>query len=74
MEHMEPVKADLLLPEFKIAPNSWGDKKFKLKNRFGFLNDIDLFFEEGKEKEMTGRLQAKLGKSEAEVHLLINAL
>ena len=71
---METVKMDGPLPEFKIAPNTWGHKKFKLKNRFGQLNDIDLFFEYGKEKEMTDRLQAKLGKSEAEVQLLINAL
>ena len=71
---MDIAQTDLTLPEFKIAPNSWGDKKFKLKNRFGYLNDTDLFFEEGKEKEMTGRLQAKLGLSEVELHKLINAL
>ncbi len=71
---MDTVKMDLPLPEFKIAPNTWGHKKIKLKNKFGHLNDDDLYFEEGKEKEMTARLQAKLGKSEAEVQKLINAL
>ena len=71
---MDTVNMDMPLPEFKIAPNSWGDKKFKLRNKFGHLNDDDLHFEEGKEQEMTGRLQAKLGKTEAEVHKLINAL
>lgn len=74
MEHMDALQTVVPLPEFKIAPNSWGDKKFKLRNKFGHLNDDDLFFEVGKEKEMTGRLQIKLGKSEAEVQLLINAL
>ncbi len=34
---------------FTIAPNTWGDKKFKLKNKFGHLNDDDLHFENGKE-------------------------
>ncbi|MBK6540934.1 MAG: general stress protein CsbD [Flavobacteriales bacterium] len=59
---------------FTIAPNTWGDKKFKLKNKFGHLNDDDLHFENGKEQEMIGRLCAKLNKSAAEMHALINAL
>jgi hypothetical protein len=65
---------DAPLPEFTIAPNMWGHKMIKLKNKFGQLNDMDLHFEYGKEKEMLGRLQAKLGLSEAEVQQLINAL
>ena len=65
---------DASLPEFKIAPNMWGHKMIKLRNKFSQLNDTDLYFEYGKEKEMIGRLQAKLGKSEAEVQMLINAL
>lgn len=71
---MDTVNMELSLPEFKIAPNSWGDKKFKLRNKFGHLSDFDLYFEEGKEHEMTARLQAKLGKTEAEIQELINAL
>lgn len=71
---LRPYTMDAPLPEFKIAPNTWGHKKIKLKNKFGQLNDDDLFFEYGKEKELTDRLRAKLGKSEAEIHLLINAL
>ncbi|MBK7084213.1 MAG: general stress protein CsbD [Flavobacteriales bacterium] len=59
---------------FKIAPNTWGEKKFKLKNKFGHLNDDDLHFENGKEQEMIGSLCAKLNKSAAEMHALINAL
>lgn len=65
---------DVPLPEFKIAPNMWGHIMIKLKNKFSQLNDADLHFEYGKEKEMTGRLQAKLGKSAAEIQQLINAL
>ena len=59
---------------FKIAPNTWGDKKTKLKNKFTQLNDADLHFDEGKESELTGRLQTKLNKSEVEVQELITAL
>ncbi|MFZ1692466.1 MAG: hypothetical protein WAT74_04625 [Flavobacteriales bacterium] len=71
---MDTVKSDVKSPEFKIAPNSWGDKKIKLKNKFGQLNDADLHYDEGKEGELIVRLANKLNKSEAEVHLLINGL
>lgn len=71
---MDTVKTDVKVAEFKIAANSWGDKKTKLKNKFSHLSDADLHFDEGKESELTSRLAAKLNKSEADVHLLINAL
>jgi hypothetical protein len=61
-------------PEFKIAANTWGDKKTKLKNKFNQLNDADLQFEDGKEGELMARLAAKLNKSEADVQKLITEL
>jgi hypothetical protein len=70
---MDTVKSDTA-PTFSILFGTWGDKKTKLKNRFVQLNDADLYFEQGKERELTDRLQAKLNKSEAEVQALINAL
>ena len=72
---MESVKTPAApTTTFKIAPNSWGDKKTKLKNKYVQLNDADLHFDEGKESELTGRLQTKLNKSEAEVQKLITEL
>ena len=59
---------------FAIAPNTWGHKKIKLKNKFGQLSDIDLHYVEGKEEELVLRLRTKLNKSEAEMHKLINEL
>ncbi|HEX2617049.1 MAG TPA: hypothetical protein VHL57_05860 [Flavobacteriales bacterium] len=59
---------------FKITAGTWGDKKTKLKNKFSQLNDTDLNFEEGKENELTSRLQTKLNKSEADVQKLITEL
>ena len=59
---------------FIIAPNTWGHKMTKLRNKFSQLNGDDLHYEEGKEGELIGRLQAKLNKSEVEVQQLINAL
>ena len=43
----------------------------KLKQKFANLTDDDLLFAEGKEDELLGRLQKKLGKSRADVIQLI---
>jgi uncharacterized protein YjbJ (UPF0337 family) len=45
---------------------SWNEIKGKLKQQFGNLTDNDLTFAEGKEDELLGRLQKKLGKSKEE--------
>jgi uncharacterized protein YjbJ (UPF0337 family) len=46
---------------------NWNEIKGKLKQKFADLTDDDLTFAEGKEDEMLGRLQQRLGKSEEEV-------
>ncbi len=46
---------------------SWNETKGKLKQKYGELTDDDLTFAEGKEDEMLGRLQKKLGKSKDEL-------
>lgn len=53
---------------------NWVEKKGKLKQKFAILTDNDLMFDEGKKEEMLGRLQAKLGKTKAELHLIIESL
>jgi uncharacterized protein YjbJ (UPF0337 family) len=50
---------------------SWNEIKGKLKQQYGNLTDDDLVFAEGKEDELLGRLQKKLGKSKEEVRQLI---
>ena len=42
---------------------SWNEAKGKLKQKYGQLTDDDLTFVEGKDDELLGRLQQKLGKS-----------
>jgi uncharacterized protein YjbJ (UPF0337 family) len=42
---------------------SWNEIKGKLKQKYAQLTDEDLTFAEGKEVELLGRLQKKLGKS-----------
>lgn len=45
----------------------WNEIKGKLKQKYGQLTDDDLTFAEGKEEELLGRLQKKLGKSKEDV-------
>lgn len=53
---------------------NWNEKKGKLKQKFAFLTDNDLLFEEGKKDVMLGRLQIKLGKSMEELNEVLKAL
>jgi uncharacterized protein YjbJ (UPF0337 family) len=53
---------------------SWNELKGKLKQQYGNLTDNDLVFSEGKEDELLGRLENKLGKSKDEVRRMIEKL
>lgn len=53
---------------------AWNEVKGKLKQKYGQLTDDDLTFAEGKEDEMYGRLQQKLGKSKEEIRREIEKL
>jgi uncharacterized protein YjbJ (UPF0337 family) len=53
---------------------NWNETKGKLKQKFANLTDNDVFFEEGKQDELFGRLQVKLGKTKEELHQIIDAL
>jgi uncharacterized protein YjbJ (UPF0337 family) len=46
---------------------NWNEIKGKLKQKYGQLTDDDLTFAEGKEDELLGRLQKRLGKSKEDV-------
>ena len=46
---------------------SWDEVKGKLKQKYGELTDDDLTFAEGKEDELLGRLQKRLGRPKDEV-------
>jgi uncharacterized protein YjbJ (UPF0337 family) len=53
---------------------NWNEFTGKLKQKYAELTDDDLVFEEGKEDELMGRLQKKLGKSKEELRAYIEAL
>jgi uncharacterized protein YjbJ (UPF0337 family) len=53
---------------------NWNETKGKLKQKFGLLTESDLLFAEGKQDELLGRLQTKLGRTKEEIHKLISEL
>ncbi|SDA86333.1 Uncharacterized conserved protein YjbJ, UPF0337 family [Algoriphagus alkaliphilus] len=53
---------------------TWNEVKGKLKQKYADLTDDDLLYEEGKEDELLGKLQKKLGKTMDDVKNEINSL
>lgn len=53
---------------------NWNEMKGKLKQQYAELTDDDLMYAEGKEDEMYGKLQQKLGKTKEEVKQIISDL
>ena len=52
----------------------WNVLKGKLKQKFASLTDDDLMYIKGKEKELIGRIQQKIGRTKQEIHDLIAKL
>ena len=57
---------DLLVMNLQLKGN-WNEVKGKLKQKYGQLTDDDLVFAEGKEEELLGRLQKRLGRTKDEL-------
>jgi uncharacterized protein YjbJ (UPF0337 family) len=57
--------------EFK---GGWNQVKGKLKQKYAQLSDDDVAFAEGKEDELLGRLQQRLGKSKEDLRKEIESL
>jgi uncharacterized protein YjbJ (UPF0337 family) len=53
---------------------NWNEIKGKLKQKYGELTDDDLKFAEGKDDELLGRLQQRLGRTKEEIRREIEAL
>ena len=53
---------------------NWNEMVGKLKQKYANLTDDDLLFAEGKEDELLGRLQNKLGKTKEEIRELIDKM
>lgn len=53
---------------------NWDELKGKLKQKYAKLTDDDLLFVEGKENELLGRLEKKLGQTKEEIRNAIEKL
>lgn len=57
-----------------LIKGNWNELKGKLKQKYADLTDDDLLFVEGKEDELLGRLQKRLGKSNREIRDILERL
>ena len=63
------------MESWKLKLNgTWNDLKGKAKKQYAELTDDDLLYEEGKDDELAGRIQKKLGKTKEEVIKWIESL
>jgi uncharacterized protein YjbJ (UPF0337 family) len=53
---------------------TWNEVRGKLKQKYAQLTDDDLMFVEGKEDELYGRIQKRLGKSKEDIQREIENL
>ncbi|MBB5036814.1 CsbD family protein [Prosthecobacter dejongeii] len=53
---------------------TWNEAKGKLKQKYAELTDDDLLYVEGKEDELYGRVQKRLGKERVEVEKIFEEL
>ena len=60
-----------VMTKLQIKGN-WNEVKGKLKQKYAQLTDDDLTFAEGKEEELLGRLQQRLGKNKDEIRRAID--
>ena len=57
-----------------IISGNWNLIAGKLKQKYAELTDDDLLFVEGKEEELLGRLQTKLGQTKESVRAMIEKI
>ena len=57
-----------------IMKGNWNEIAGKLKQQFANLTDDDILYQKGKEEELLGRLQNKLGKTKEDIHKIISKI
>ena len=57
-----------------LIKGNWNKTAGKLKQKYANLTDDDLLYKKGKEEELLGRLQNKLGKTKEELKNIISNL
>ena len=61
-------------PQSPSVKGNWNETKGKLKSAYGELTDDDLTYAEGKEDQLIGNIQKKLGKTRDEVVKMIREI
>ena len=62
------------------APNEqgfkgrWNEIKGKLKQKYAQLTDDDLMYQDGKEDELLGRIQQRLGRAKEDIQRELDSL
>jgi uncharacterized protein YjbJ (UPF0337 family) len=57
-----------------LIKGNWNETAGKLKQQYANLTDDDLLLKKGKEEELLGRLQNKLGKTKEDLRKIISNL
>jgi uncharacterized protein YjbJ (UPF0337 family) len=57
-----------------LIKGDWNILKGKLKQLFGNLTDDDLLYIKGKEEELVGRIQRRIGKTKQQLIKLLSKL
>jgi uncharacterized protein YjbJ (UPF0337 family) len=73
LNHINHIKRNKRMNTLKLKGN-WNETAGKLKQQYANLTDDDLLFEEGKEEELLGRLQAKVGKTKEQIRKIISKI
>jgi uncharacterized protein YjbJ (UPF0337 family) len=68
-----PITKTFIMDKLELK-GKWNEIKGKIKQEHGDLTDDDLRYEEGKDDELLGRLQQKLGKGKDELVAWIRSL
>jgi uncharacterized protein YjbJ (UPF0337 family) len=72
-DHGSACEISITMTKLELK-GSWNEVKGKLKQKYAQLSDDDVAFAEGKEDELLGRLQQKLGKSKEDLRTEIESL
>ena len=57
-----------------LIKGNWNKTAGKLKQKYANLTDDDLLYKKGKEEELLGRLQNKLGKTKEQLRKIISKI
>ena len=75
MEAFDYLTKIMVMETWKLKLNgAWNDIKGKAKQEYANLTDDDLLYEEGKDDELLGRIQSKIGKSKEDIKSWIEKL